>query len=176
MTALSTAGRAEFLAPPEKLKRQVFRALQNFRDQLSERTTRAFGVPLRTTETEIQVEEPRAPDIHVGRVFDRNWELLSPVVPMILVRGLVERHFAGKVPYMVEKNLSRLASQWEESVRAAMAQVEKIAERRLDELVDTVERLVMSGRDEAPRIRADLARIASALDEIGAEASQGAAG
>ena len=55
-----------------------------------------------------------------------------------LMKSLKLHHFAGKVPYMVEKNLSRLASQWEESVRAAMAQVEKIAERRLDELAITI--------------------------------------
>ena len=71
--------------PLDKLKIQVFRSLQNFRDRLSDKTMRAFGVPLRTSEQEIQLDEPHAPDIHIGHVFDRSWELLSPVLPMSLV-------------------------------------------------------------------------------------------
>jgi hypothetical protein len=166
LLALERQERAQFMAPLEKVKKQVFRVLQEYRDRLSERTMRAFGVPLRTTEAEIQVEEPRHPDIHIGRVFDRNWELLSAITPMWLVKGTVGRHFAGRVPGMVEKNLSRLASQWEESINVAMTKIGKEAERRLDELIETVQRLIASSRETAPQIRADLARLNSARAEI----------
>jgi hypothetical protein len=166
LVKVSDEERARLTAPLGRVSRQVFRALQSFRDRLSERTMRAYGVPLRTTEVEIRLEEPKCPDIRIGKVFDRNWELLSPVVPMWLMAGLVARHFAGKVPYMVEKNLSRLASQWAESLCAAMRQIGREAERRLDELVGTVARLVTSGRNDAPLIREDLARINFVLDEV----------
>ncbi len=171
LVAASVKERTQFLAPLERVKRQLFRALQSFRDQLSERMVRAFGVPLRTTETEIHLEEPRSPDIRIGRVFDHNWELLSPILPMWLVKPLVERHFAGKVPEMVEKNLSRLASQWEGCINGAMAQLGKEAERRLDELIETVERLITSSSNDAPKIRADLERIGSLRDEMREAAS-----
>ncbi|MCA1816544.1 MAG: dynamin family protein [Acidobacteria bacterium] len=167
LLTVSDEERARLVVPLEKLRTQVSRTLQNFRDRLSERAVRAYGVPLRTTELEIRVEEPRQPDVHIGRVFDRNWELLSPVIPMFVVRGLVERHFAGKVPYQVEKNLSRLTHQWGESVGAAMARAGETAERSLDELVGTVERLTAGGVGDAPRIRADIGRVASALNESG---------
>lgn len=169
MSEISGQERTQILAPLEKVKRQVFRALQNFRDRLSERTMRAYGVPLRTTEAEIFANEPRSPDVRVGRVFDRNWELLSPVAPVWLVKPLVKRHFAGKVPYMVEKNLSRLASQWAESGNAAIEQAGSEAERRLDDLIRTVERLVTTGGGTAPQIRTDLERIrqiAPATDKL----------
>jgi GTP-binding protein EngB required for normal cell division len=162
LMGISTIERASLVAPLDKLKKQVFRSLQNFRDRLSDRTERAFGVPLRTTESEIEVEEPPSPDIYIGKVFDRNWELLSPITPMSLFKPLVRRHFSGTVPQMIEKNLSRLASQWDESIRAAMMQTLKEGQRRLDELVDTVERLITTGSDEAPTIRADIERINSA--------------
>jgi hypothetical protein len=59
---------------------------------------------------------------------------------------------------LVYQNLSRLATQWEESVNGALWSVEKEAGRRLDELMSTVERLVESGSNErAPQLRADLA-------------------
>ncbi len=137
---------------------------------------RAFGVPLRTTEIELEIEEPFAPDIRVGKVFDRNWELLSAITPMWLVKGIVEKHFRNGLAWMVEKNLSRLATQWADSVNAAGAAIEREAERRLDELLATVTRLIASGADEAPQIRADLARINSARGEMRGAKSQEVAG
>ena len=164
---ISLKERAELIAPLDKLKNQIFRSLQNFRDRLSVQTYRAFGVPLRTTESEIVIEEPRTPDIHIGKIFDRNWELLSPVMPMLLFRSLVRRHFTARVPYMIEKNLSRLATQWDESIRAAMMDILKEARRRLDELVETVERLLTTSGDDAPRLRIDIERVSSRLNELG---------
>ena len=82
LTALSIRECSSFLAPLDKVRKQAFYTLQQFRDRLSDRTMRAFGVPLRTTETEIDVVEPGTPNIRVGRVFDRSWELLSPILPV----------------------------------------------------------------------------------------------
>jgi hypothetical protein len=72
---------------------------------------------------------------------------------------------------VVYQNLSRVSSQWEESVNGALAAVEKEARRRLHELMDTVERLVEGGDDErAPQLRADLARLEQARKSLAAEA------
>jgi hypothetical protein len=131
---------------------------------------RGFGVPLRTTETEIGVVEPRTPDIRIGRVFDRNWELLSPILPVFAIQAVVRRHFARTVPYLIEQNLSRLATQWEESVNGALWGVDKEARRRLDELMATVERLVGSGsKKRTPQLRVDLERIEAARKSLVAE-------
>ncbi len=108
LAALSIRESGRFLEPLHQVRKQAFRTLQQFRDGLSERTMRAFGVPLRTTETEIELIEPGAPDIRIGRVFDRNWELLSPVLPVSLIRGAVRRHFSRTIPYLLDQNLSRL--------------------------------------------------------------------
>jgi len=168
---ISVKERGELVAPLDKLKKEIFRSLQNFRDRLSDQTYRAFGVPLRTSESEIVIEEPRTPDIYIGKIFDRNWELLSPVTPMFLFKPLVRRHFTGTAPYMIEKNLSRLATQWDETIRAAMMQILNEANRRLDELINTVERLITTSSDEAPELRADIERVNSCLNELGASTS-----
>ncbi|HTS47784.1 MAG TPA: hypothetical protein VMH05_07565 [Bryobacteraceae bacterium] len=75
LAAMSANERAQLSEPLERTAKQVVRILQDFRDRLSDGTMRAFGVPLRTTEVEIEVREPEVPDIHVGKIFDRNWEL-----------------------------------------------------------------------------------------------------
>ena len=163
LTVLSIRERSALLAPLNRVRKQVFHALQQFRDRLSDRTMRAFGVPLRTTETEIDVVDPGAPDIKIGPIFDRNWELLSPVLPVWTIKAAVHRHFARTISYLVYRNLSRLGSQWEESVNSALWSIEKEARRRLDELIGTVERLVENSSDGwAPQVRADLQRIETA--------------
>jgi hypothetical protein len=167
LTVLSIRERSSFLAPLYKVQKQAFRSLQQFRDRLSERTLQAFGVPLRTTETEINIVEPRTPDIRIGRVFDRSWDLLSPILPVWIIRALVHRHFARTISYLVYTNLSRLSTQWEESVNGALWGVEKEARRRLDELIGTVERLVGSSSNErAPQIRADLEHLGRARKSL----------
>jgi GTP-binding protein EngB required for normal cell division len=167
LSAVSGGERSALLEPLGQVRKQAHRALQQFRDRLSDSTQRVFGVPLRTTETEIQVAEPATPNIRIGRVFDRNWELLSPVLPVWLIGRAVRRHFARTVSYLIYENLSRLAAQWEEGIGAALWSVEKEVRRRLDELLGTVERLVEnSGEELAPQLRADIARLEAARKSL----------
>jgi GTP-binding protein EngB required for normal cell division len=173
LTVLSIQERSLFLAPLHKVQAQAFHALQQFRDRLSDCTMRAFGVPLRTTETEISVVEPCTPDVRVGRVFDRSWELLSPVLPVWMIKPAVHHHFARTISYLVYQNLSRLSNQWEQSINGALWEIAKEAWRRLDELIGTVERLVeCSGNEQAPQLRADLERLEKARKPLAAETSR----
>lgn len=163
LTGISLSDRSKLAEPLQKFGKRVFRVLQDFRDRLSEGTLRAFGVPLQTTEVEMAIHEPEIPDIRIGKIFDRNWELLSPILPVAPIRAVVKRHFARRIPNIVYTNLSRLASQWEESVAAALLDMEKEAERRLEDLIGTVERLIETGeRDRPPAVRSDLERIEAA--------------
>lgn len=167
LAVVSRAERPRIANALYKTRTQISRRLQTFRDELSDRTMGAFGVPLRTTEVDVEIQEPASLDIGIARVFDRNWELLSPVVPVSLIRAIVERHFSRKIPYMVYMNLSRLASQWEESINNALLRLENEAARRIDELIATVERLIEIGRgDRAPVLRHDLDRIESARSAV----------
>jgi hypothetical protein len=62
---------------------------------------------------------------------------------------------------VVFMNLSRLASQWEEVVGAALLTLEKDSIARLDTLIATIEKLIASAGQDAPRIREDLDRLES---------------
>jgi GTP-binding protein EngB required for normal cell division len=148
-------------------ERQMMRRLQEFRDRLSAGAERAFGTPLRTTEVQIPVQEPLAPDVKIGSVFDRNWELLSPILPMVLIQGLVRRHLLGLIPDIVHTNISRLTSQWEESVNTALSSIGTEAGRRFDDLIGTVERLIETADpNRAAAIREDLNAIAAAARSL----------
>jgi hypothetical protein len=120
----------------------------------------------------MEIREPLAPDIRVGRIFDRNWELLSPVLPVAFIKTLVRRHFTQKIRDAVYTNISRLTSQWEESVNTALLSIGKEAESRLDELVATVERLTANANtDRVEALKQDLARLAAHREAIGVDGS-----
>ncbi len=159
LLSISGAKRSEFIQPLADVQRQYQRVLQNFRDRLSDRTFTLYGVPLKTTEPEIVPQPPKMPDVNIGRAFDHNWELLSPVLPMAVLRGAVFKRFRNRIDDEVFKNLSRLTGQWQEIVTSAIFELQREAEKRMEELLATVEGLVSARNDSAPRIRADLERI-----------------
>jgi hypothetical protein len=159
MAHLSSSHREEFVQPVRRVSRQLSETLQDFRNRLSERSLQALGVPLRTSEMELGLENPKSPDVRAGKIFDRNWELLSFLLPMALIKGLVRRHFERRIGDAVLMNLSRLASQWEEIVNASLSDLEKEAIQRLDGLIATLEKLTAAEGREAAEIRADLATV-----------------
>ena len=159
MAELSRKHRNEFVEPVRRVSRQLSQSLQDFRNRLSERMLATLGVPLRTTEMELHTAEPRSPDVRVGKIFDRNWELLSWLIPMALVQGVVLKHYHHKVGELVFTNLSRLASQWQDIVNAALLALEKESIRRLEGLIGTIEKLIASAGQQAPQIREDIQRL-----------------
>jgi GTP-binding protein EngB required for normal cell division len=159
LQSISGAKRSEFVQPLIDVQRQYQRVLQNFRDRLSDRTFALYRVALKTTEPDIVPKPPKAPDVNIGRAFDHNWELLSPVLPMSLLRWAVFSRFRHRIADEVFKNLSRLTSQWEEIVMAAIIELQREAEKRMEEVLATVESLVSSSNESAAQIRADLGRI-----------------
>jgi hypothetical protein len=164
LSDISSADARVFQESLRDFQRQCHENLQIFRKQLSERVLRTLGFPLRTAETEIEIQPPRAPDVSVGRIFDHNWELLSAIIPMPLIRRAVRRRFEEKVESEVFKNLFRLTSQWEDTICAAIHVVEKDAGRRFDEFVLTV-RCVFQAPEpmQKPVILSHLEEIESAL-------------
>jgi GTP-binding protein EngB required for normal cell division len=163
MAALSRQHRGEFLEPARRATRQLSQSLQDFRSRLAKQTLEALGVPLETTQVELRTQDPQSPDIRVGRIFDHDWELLSWAAPMSLLQGAVKGHFERKVADVVFMNLSRLASQWEEVAGAALLALERDSIERLDTLIATIEKLVASAVQDAPRIREDLDRLQSKM-------------
>jgi GTP-binding protein EngB required for normal cell division len=159
MGELSERRRSEFVEPVRRVSRQLSQSLQDFRNRLSERVLETLGVPLRTTEIELPSADPGTPDVRVGRIFDHSWELLSWLIPMALVQSAVSKHFQRMLGELVFTNLSRLASQWADIVNASLLALEKESIRRLDGLIGTIEKLIASAGQEAPRIRDDIERL-----------------
>jgi hypothetical protein len=167
LSQLSAANRLTFLAVADQARSQLVRSLHDFRNRLSERTVTAYGVRLRPTEIELQAADPRTPDINIGKVFDRNWELLSTVIPMSLAGGFVYRHLVNrKIPYEVYKNLARLTTQWEESVNHALGNLLAQAGQRTEEWLTTLDGLLSRTSRQTSQIEEDLAKLRAAQAAI----------
>lgn len=166
LSSISREKREEFLMPVHDLQRQYVHVLQGFRDALAERTLKLFGVPLRTAEVPMECENPKAPDVKIGRAFDHSWELLSAILPMTLLRKPVKKRFMRKVRDEVFKNLSRLTTQWLDIVAGSVRQLNCEAERRLSELAATVERMTAAPSIDLPQIRIDCEQIESRIAQL----------
>lgn len=163
LARVSAQHRQEFLEPARRVARQLSQALQDFRNRLSDKMLEALGVPLKTSQVEMTVAEPREPDIRVGKIFDRNWELLSWAIPMGLARGIVLAHFRNKAERAVEINLARLTTQWNDALTACCHGLLAEAKRRLESLIHTVEHVLGTAGGQAGQIREDLAGLEQAL-------------
>ncbi len=163
---LSASHQSGLLQPVRDAQRQCRHIQQAFRDQVSQRALELFGVPLRTAELETIAPPLKAPDLKIGRIFDHNWELISPVIPMPLIRGSVQQRLLEKVEYETHKNLSRLANQWSEIATEMIASVQKEAAQRLEQLVETVERLAAPAESPRARIELDLRSVRQWQKEI----------
>ena len=160
MADLSAIHYEAFLEPLQRVNQRLEQFLQDFRNRVSGRALETLGVPLPTKEIQLHAEMPASPDIRIGKIFDRSWELLSWAIPMTLVRGAVRSHFHRKTERLVFTNLSRLASQWEGIVNSAMAMSEKEALSRLDGFVTSIGELTKSTGSDAASISRDIALIA----------------
>jgi GTP-binding protein EngB required for normal cell division len=164
---ISIAESEAFLEPVRDVQRLYQRELQGLRDSLAQKVQHVFGVPLRTTEPEMEWHPPRRLDISIGKIFDHNWELISALIPMRLFRDAVERRLAGRVEYEVFKNLSRLTSQWEESILCAIRAARDDVQNRFEALILTVRRLLaMEEPEQRACVSAFLQRILVVLESL----------
>jgi GTP-binding protein EngB required for normal cell division len=96
------------------------RLVEAFRDRLSRNMDAALGITLSPLRWVTRPAKVVAPPIAVGKVFDIQVDLLWFMLPMRLLGRLFHGHFRRKIPWEVEKNLSRLAADWSDATSAAI--------------------------------------------------------
>lgn len=145
-----------FCVTLDRSRGTLSRAVQGFRDRLAGNVQRALGIQLTASPFEFEVKKPAAPAISVSNPYMFNIDLLWFVIPMFIFRPWVERHLLGRIHWEVEKNLSRLASQWTEGINEAILSMMRQAERNVKEQILTVERLLSRTQSEAEAIKGAL--------------------
>ena len=153
ISRVSHSQRATFCEPLAKVRQHLARTLRAFQDRLAEHVKTALGLSLMPHEFNLEVSEPSAPPVAVGVAFDVPLDLLGYLIPMTLVRPLVERRLSHRARYEVEKNLSRLAADWRNRISVAIGELRTQAERYArDELV-TLEQMLAQTNSNEPQLR-----------------------
>jgi GTP-binding protein EngB required for normal cell division len=142
------------------------RAVRAFQDRLAKEIERALGISFTGAAFHAEIEEPARPDVRVGKTFDTQVDLLWFLIPMVIFRTFAFRHFRKQIAWEVEKNLSRLASQWADAVNKSIGFLARQSLEFMRDELATIRGLVENAEDRREEIRkalSELDRMESAL-------------
>ncbi len=163
---ISQAQRGMFCEPLQKARERLTRALGGFQDRLAEHVKTALGVTLTRREFALEVREPSAPPVNVSHAFDAAFITIGWLIPLALFRKAIERVLLRKARWEVEKNLSRLAADWQTRVSAGVQELRRQAEQyALNELA-TLEQMLAQGQSSQPQLEQAMALLTEALAKI----------
>ncbi|MGD0537811.1 MAG: dynamin family protein [Verrucomicrobiota bacterium] len=166
LNAVSQAQRGMFCEPLQKARERLTRALRAFQDRLAEHVKAALGVTLTPREFALELREPSAPPVHVSHAFDAAFTTLGWLIPLTLFRPPIGRVLRRKARWEVEKNLSRLAADWQIRVSAGVQELRRQAEQyALNELA-TLEQMLAQGQSNQPQLEQAIALLTEALAKM----------
>jgi GTP-binding protein EngB required for normal cell division len=150
---VSHTQRSMFCEPVQMVSVHLARTVRAFHDRLAEHVKAALGVSLSPDEFSFDVREPAAPPVDVGYAFDVAFSTLSHVMPAALCRRPVERVLLRKARYEVEKNLSRLAADWNKRVGVVIEALCQEAEQAAQSELESLAHMVDRATSDVPRLR-----------------------
>ncbi|HOC76266.1 MAG TPA: hypothetical protein PKL66_09505, partial [Deltaproteobacteria bacterium] len=80
-------------------------------------------------------------------------DLIWFLIPMVIFRGLFEKHFLRGIPWSVEVNLSRLAAQWESRINKAIDEMRKQTITYIRDEIETIESLLSEPSGQTDEIQ-----------------------
>jgi hypothetical protein len=110
---------------------------------------------------------PSDPDVSIGKIFNHDWRWLFSIVPVSLIRSVLQSNLLQKLEDEILKSLSCFTTQWELVVSDAIRASEQEAHRRVDDQIDTVQQLLSGDpRRSADEIQAHLQRLQLEIDRL----------
>ncbi len=107
-----------------------------------------------------------APPVNVSYAFDAAFTTVCWLVPLTIFRKPIARVLLCKARWEVEKNLSRLAADWQTRVSAGVQELRRQAEQyALNELA-TLEQMLAQGQSNQPQLEQAIALLTEALAKI----------
>lgn len=140
----------------EQAQERFARLIEAFRDRLSRNMDAALGISLSPLRWETRPVAVAAPPIAIGKVFDISIDLMWFLIPMRVLGGLFHGHFRRKIPWEVEKNLSRLAADWSDATGTAIAGLHEQARAAVRHELATLTGLLEHPPTTAAELRAAL--------------------
>jgi ribosome biogenesis GTPase A len=160
MLAVSGLERNALAAPLQKAERRFSRVVENFKNSLSANVERTLGIKMASVTWQGKIKAPERTDISISPAFDIHIDSLWFLLPMPLIKRWVHRHFLRNVLWEVEKNLSRLATQWTDAIDERIHDLKQQAKTYADTEIKTIENLLARQSSQIPQFT-------EARDELG---------
>jgi GTP-binding protein EngB required for normal cell division len=165
--AVSDAEQNALAALLQKAERRFSRAVEIFKNALSANVERTLGIKMASAVWRGEIKAPERADVSISPAFDIHIDSIWFLLPMPLIKNWVNRHLLRKVFWEVEKNLSRLSSQWTDAVDSRIRDLKQQAEIYAGTEIKTIENLLARQSSQIPQFeqaRNELAKFQSLLE------------
>jgi GTP-binding protein EngB required for normal cell division len=159
LSEVSNAEASMFQSPLRDVTLHLERTLQAFHDRLALHVQVALGITLGPCEFEIATRGPAVPPVDIAFVFGGPLGAAAVFVPLTIFRPIVERSLVRKATYELEKNISRLASNWRDRIAAEIDELIERAEQQVLDELSGFEQALDREMPNAPRLRSMIEEI-----------------
>jgi GTP-binding protein EngB required for normal cell division len=166
MRRISRQEHRRFYGTLKKAHASLARSLEAFRVLLNGNVQKILGVSLAEAEWDIRIAEPEQPDIRTFRASNYNLDLIWFFIPIFIFRRAFEKRFLEKIPWEVETNMNRLATQWEDRINTAIDGMHRQAVEYVRDETATIESLLSGARGQTEEIRQMIADLKRYSDEM----------
>jgi hypothetical protein len=159
LSEVSNAEASMFQSPLRDVTLHLERTLQAFHDRLALHVQVALGITLGPCEFEIATRSPAVPPVDIAFVLGGPLGAAAVFVPLTIFRPIVERSLIRKANYELEKNISRLASNWRDRIAAEIDELIECAEQQVLDELSGFEQALDREMPNAPRLRSMIEEI-----------------
>ena len=114
----------------------------SFTDRLIRNVEHVLEIKLNPIVLQTEVERIKRPDISVSYSFDIQIDLLWFLFPMFLFRKIFKKFYYKKIPYEVDKNLSRLTSDIAENISKVIDKNRKLVGQYIYNEILSIENII----------------------------------
>ena len=138
----------------------------SFLDRLTMNVETILGIKLNAIALHTEVERIKQPDISVSYSFDISLDMLWFFFPMLLFRKIFKKFFFKKIPFEVEKNLSRLTSDIAENISKVIETNRKLVGQYIYNEILSIENIIDNQKFELSNYNQAIEEISQAKDII----------
>ncbi len=166
MDHISRADYKHFFGTLKKAHSSISRSVGFFRNMLDSNIEKVLGIRLGGVDWVIDVPEPTHPDVVFTKIFDFHFDTLWFLFPMLIFRGVFEKHFLKQIPRVVDIHLSRLAYQWEVRINKTIEAMKDQALKYIYDELSTIDVLLLQTTGQTDKINTIIYELRELSEDI----------
>lgn len=131
-----------------RVKQYLSFYLKSFKEKLNKSLLQAYGVQILSEEWQIKADLIEKPDISISGTFDFHLDSLWFLFPMIVFKSVFKKYFQNKIPWEIEKNLSRLNSDLRDIINQKIDSLQEQTLKYIITELDTIKNLLSKKIDD----------------------------